>query len=332
MVRYAPGAPVGGDASKSAPHPVPPSGSGRKRLLPLLLLVLFAGPGPGWCQDPGPAGADTARAASPLPRRIVSLAPSLTEILFSIGAQGSVVAVTEECTHPPAARELPKVGGITGRTIQLERIVAFRPDLVLSIGSGQTPVVRRLNELGIPSRIIQAHTVEEVLTTVRELGELTGHTEGAREVVDQIRATVQEVTTALAGLSPQERPRVFYLVWNRPLMTVGTSFVGELIELAGGRSLFADLDQAYPQISPEAVIERDPEVILGPGYHGAPLSLEDLSKRGGWRETTAVRTRRVYRLDGDLMARPGPRLGEALLAIARVLHPQRFAVQEPSSP
>jgi iron complex transport system substrate-binding protein len=137
---------------------------------------------------------------------------------------------------------------------------------------------------------------------------------------------VERVRRAVTGVPAAERPRVFYQVWDRPLMTAGPeSFVGELIETAGGRNVFADVGSLYPRVSPEAVIRRDPDVILAPDHHGEPVSAEMLAARPGWEAIRAVRRRRVHTIDGDLVSRPGPRLVQGLEIIARLLHPERLA-------
>lgn len=263
--------------------------------------------------------------ASEPPRRLVSLAPSITEILFAIGAGSDVVGNTTYCNFPEEAQELAKVGGTTAQTIQIERIVALRPDMIFSSGEGQESVVRALKRLGVRVHVVRTKTVDEVLEGILELGGMTGRSEAAERVVGEMRRRMERIREALADLPKESRPRVFYQVWDQPLMTAGNStFIGQLIELAGGTHLFVDLPQAYPQISPEAVLQRNPEVILAPDHHGSQVLPSSIASRPGWAEIAAVRTGRIYLLPGDLVSRPGPRLVVALEVLAQLLHPDRF--------
>ena len=259
-------------------------------------------------------------------RRVVSLAPSNTEILFAVGAGEQVVGVTEFCDYPPEAQRLPRVGGMVPGTVSVERIVALRPELVLSVGGLQQPLVQTLQRLGIPVFALEPGSFEEVYRSILQVGALTGHLDQARAVAADMRRQVQALQARLASLSEQGRPRVFYMVWDEPLMTAGPgSFIGQAIELAGGVNVFADVDQPWPQVSLEALVRRDPDVILGPASQARQLSVVRLRRQPGWQRLRAVQTGRVHLLDDDLISRPGPRLVEGLLQMARALHPQRLA-------
>lgn len=272
-----------------------------------------------------PAEGDTAER----PPRIVSLAPSHTEILFALGAGGDVVAVTVEDDHPPAVAELPRVGGMTSDTLDLERVLAARPTVVIALAHDQQEAVAALRRLEVEVEVIPAESLADLFEAVRRLGAITGREEAAEELAGRLRQRVEAVRRAVAGVPEGRRPRVFYEVWDRPLMTAGPeTFVSELIETAGGRNVFADAGTLYPRVSPEAVIRRDPEVILAPDRHGEPVSAGELARRPGWEVISAVRRGRVHTVDGDLVSRPGPRLVEALETVARLLHPERF----PGSP
>lgn len=297
------------------------------------LLALILGVGL-WGCAPEPDGAVPAPSAassegSAPARRIVSLAPSLTEILFALDAGDRLVAATEYCDYPPAARELPRIGGITSDTVDLERVLTAHPDLVVSIGGDQADVARALGRLGLRVEMLPSDDLDDLFVTLEELGRLTGHPEDATRLARRLRQRIEEVEARVGALPEAERPRVFYQVWDRPLMTAGPeTFVGELIERAGGRNVFSDVESLYPQISPEAVIARDPEVILAPHRHGEPVDLEDFHRRPGWSGLDAVRTGRVHTVDGDWVARLGPRLVDALEVFASLLHPSLYPEPE----
>lgn len=273
------------------------------------------------------AAAPAVPAPPEVPRRIVSLAPSVTEMLFAVGAGDQVVGVTRFCDHPPPARRLPKVGGITPLTIDLESIVRLRPELVLSSGDGQEPVLAGLARLGIPGRVLPAASLAEVLDRLEEVGRLTGHADRARRLRGELERRVERVRRSVARRSSASRPRVFFMLWDRPLTTTGRSFVSELIELAGGDNVFGDLSLAFPEVSEEAVIARDPQVILVPDHDR--LDFEALRRRPGWELISAVRSGRIHRIPGDAISRPGPRLVDALEVLARLLAP---AARVPSPP
>lgn len=259
----------------------------------------------------------------------MSLAPSLTEILFALDAGDRLVGATTYCDHPPPARQVPRVGGVTSDTLQIERIVAARPDLVVSIGLDQEEAVATLRRLGLRVEVLPPSSVEDLFTTVGRLGGLTGREAAAEELAGELRHRIDRVRGAVARVPPEERPRVFYQVWDDPLMTAGEgTWLSELIELAGGRNVFADVDALYPQVSPEAVVARDPQVVLAPDTHGEPVGAEELARRPGWSSVSAVQTGRVYAVDGDLVARPGPRIVEALEIFAARLHPDLFPDRE----
>ena len=299
------------------------------------LLVLLAG---GWLSTAAGSGFpvsltdDLGRAvtlARP-PQRIVSLAPSNTEILFAIGAGPQVVGVTDFCDYPPEARRLPRVGGMVPGSLSVERVVSLRPDLVLSVGRLQQPVIDALQRLGIPVFALDPASLEDVYENLRRVGRLTGHPDGAEAVVRTMQQRVDAVRRLVADIPPQRRVRVFYEVWDNPLMTAGPgSFIGQLIELAGGINVFRDVQQDWPQVSLEELVRRDPDVILGPATHGSGLALEQLRRRPGWQNLRAVRTGRVYVVEDDLISRPGPRLVEGLERVARALYPERFAAPVP---
>jgi len=133
------------------------------------------------------------------------------------------------------------------------------------------------------------------------------------------------VTDVVSTLPEEERPTVFYEVWHEPLMTAGPStFIGQMIELAGGRSIFDDVSEEWPQVSAEAVVERNPAVILGPDSHSDQLTADAIAARPGWSEIDAVQNGRIYLLDGDMVSRPGPRLAQALEEMAKALYPDSF--------
>ncbi|MEW6047077.1 MAG: cobalamin-binding protein, partial [Bacillota bacterium] len=264
------------------------------------------------------------------PRRIVSLAPSNTEILFAVGAGNQVVGVTLFDDFPAEVRSLEKVGGFAAKSISVEKVVGLEPDLVLTAGSLQQPVIDALRRLGIPVFSVDSRSLDHLYDNIRKVGRLTGHAHRAEQVVRSMQARVEAVRSRVAAVEPSRRARVFYEVWDNPLMTAGPqTFIGQLIELAGGINIFSDVQREWPQVSLEELIRRNPDVILGPSSHGRSLALENLRVRTGWHGVRAVQTGRVYLIEDSIVSRPGPRLVQGLEAVARALYPELFPEPPP---
>jgi iron complex transport system substrate-binding protein len=257
--------------------------------------------------------------------RIISLAPANTEILFAIGAGERVVADTTYCNYPYKAANLPKIGGFSADSISVESIVAMKPDLVLANGTDQDTVIKALEDARIRVLPIGASTFNDVYANIRLVGQVTGNEIEAEALVASMQARVANVQTKVAGIAQKDRPTVFWEVWDEPLMTAGPkTFIGQLINTAGGVNIFADLASDWPTISTEEVVKRQPMVIMGPDSHGDKLTVEQLMTRPGWNNLKAVQNYNVYLINGDISSRAGPRLVDALEVIARDLYPDLF--------
>ncbi|MGI6307243.1 MAG: ABC transporter substrate-binding protein [Dethiobacteria bacterium] len=257
------------------------------------------------------------------PERIISLAPSNTEILFALGLAERIVGVTEYCNFPPEALDKPKAGSFSEP--YLEQIIALQPDLVVASELAVSDEkLEQLEELQLPVLVLHPAGIEEVCQTLELLGSVTGEKEKARQVIAAIEAQIEVVQEKLRQLPDQERVRVYYQVYHDPLMTAGgASVIHEIIEMAGGENVFADVQAAYPQVSSESVIERDPEVILFPNYHGTEeVPVSEVVGRPGWGTITAIQKERIFGLDPDKVSRPGPRLAEAVEEMARIFYPE----------
>lgn len=264
-------------------------------------------------------------AAAAPPKRVVSLAPSLTEMVYALGAGPTLVGVTTVCNYPEAARKVPRIGGMEDGGVDLEKVLSLKPDLVVAIGLYQSSTVEALRRLGLRVEVVPSQTVEDVFVAVTRLGVLLGREAEAKRLNADMRQRIDRVRKATAALPKERRPRVFYQVWDKPLMTATRdTLIGRLIELGGGVNVFGDLSGRYVQVSPEAVLERDPQVILAPTTHASRVDAKVLAKTPGLAGVTAVRTGRVHVLDGDLVSRTGPRIAEALELVARALHPELF--------
>jgi iron complex transport system substrate-binding protein len=256
------------------------------------------------------------------PTRIVSLAPSVTEILFAIGAGGQVVGVTSFCDYPPDAQAKPKVGGAFPN---LEVVLSLKPTLVLAPRDFIRPdMVAKLDQLKVALFILEANTIEDVLRHIQTVGRMLGRSEKADSVAADLRRRVAEVRTRTADAA---RPRVFYVLNSDPLMTAGPgSFIHQLIELAGGTNVAAGAPVAYPRLSLEEVIRQDPQVILFPVGDDEGIPEQEQQRWLRWTTLSAVKENRFVRLPSVLLDRPGPRVVDGLERLARQLHPDLFPV------
>jgi iron complex transport system substrate-binding protein len=253
---------------------------------------------------------------STAPQRIISLAPSNTEILFALGLDNRIVAVDTDSNYPPAVQRKTRVG--SGLSPSLESIVALRPDLVLLWDNSAKELQQKLLQLNIKAVAFAPQRLTEIYGCIERIGRITGTEETAQTVVAGMRQKVATVTAAVAK-SPG-KPLVFYEVWPDPLFTAGPgSFIDELINLAGGTNIAADTKTAWPVLSMETVIVKNPDVILTPFARAE--SVVSGKNKASWANIKAVRLNRVYQIDQDIMSRPGPRLADGLVTIAKLLHP-----------
>ncbi|MBW3660331.1 MAG: helical backbone metal receptor [Gemmatimonadetes bacterium] len=242
-------------------------------------------------------------------RRVVSLVPSVTETVVALGAADRLVARTRYDDAPELAG-LPSVGG--GLDPSIESIVALEPDLVVAWNAREGRLASPLVGAGIPVYLADIQDTTGIFTTIRRFGALLGRGDAADSLAGALRDSLAAVA---AGAGEGARPAVFYWMAGDPPRTAGRStFIGEAIDIAGGTNAFGDLRARWPAVSLEAVVARDPDVVVVPVGDGLP-DAEDLAATPGWRELTAVRTGRLVEIPADLFARPGPRLGAAARAL-----------------
>lgn len=257
------------------------------------------------------------------PERIVSLSPSGTEILFALGLGPRVVGVDKFSDYPDEAAKVEKVGGFSDPS--LEKIASLKPDLVVGV-SIQQKFLDQFDKLNIPVVILAPKTVEGVLSDIKLIGEITDRREQAERVAGQITGTLKDIGSKLGNLPENSRPRTYYEVYSDPIMSVGPkTLIHELIVLAGGDNIARDADVEYPKLSPEAILKRNPQVIIFPRFHGsASLTADQLKSRPGWEGIEAIKAGRVYSIDANLISRSGPRIAQAAQELARLIHPDRF--------
>jgi iron complex transport system substrate-binding protein len=283
-------------APASAPRPAAPSAGG----FPLTLV-----------DDAGRRVTLTKR-----PERIVSLCAADTEILFALGLDREIVGVDQYSDYPPAARSKPVMGSFAEP--DLEQIVGSAPDLVLAAAMHVPEGVRALESRGITVAVIAPGNVPAVLDRIGTVGRLTGQERQAANLVASLRARIRAVAARIAG---RPRPRVFVEV-SPDLYTPGPgSFLNDVVARAGGENVAADAASEWPQISQEALLLKDPQVIvLTDSLEGVTVS--KAAARPGWRDIDAVRRGRVVTIDPNLADRTGPRIADGLEAMADLIHPE----------
>ncbi|GAB6087404.1 ABC transporter substrate-binding protein [Alkaliphilus crotonatoxidans] len=314
-------------------------------ILGLVLLVVFLG----GCQSQGPTvqgpsiedeynddfsatvvdGLGSEVTIDRLPERIISIAPSQTEIIYALGIQHKLVAVSDSCDYPAEALTKEKVGSSWG--INIERVIELEPDLVFVYGEGDLEAVAQMEAAGITVVKYMPESIEEIFSLIEDTGKLTNTSEMAQELIDTMTARRDNILEKVKG---QPVKRVFYQVWDEPLMTAGTgSFIDELIQLAGGENIAADGSGAYPQFSTETLVERDPEIFLAPAHMEEAMNLSEEEKtqlinqiksRPGYGEITAIQNNEIHLLEPNIVSRPGTRIIDALELIARAIHPEAF--------
>lgn len=246
-----------------------------------------------------------------LPSRIVSLTPGSTEILFALGAESSLAARTDLCNYPAETAEYPSVGGFDGKTFSLETVLSFNPDLVLLNTFMHGHLIQSLQDLGITVYNSDAQSISDIYTDIIEIGKILGKNESANELVNSMKQGIEKPTEP-GNIS------VYWEVWNAPYMSIGkNSFINDVIEASGAVNIFDDVDSAYPVVSEESIIARNPSVILLPS--DSSETYESIQKRSGWNTIDAVKHGRVYKINGDLISRPGPRIPDAIEAIRSCL-------------
>ncbi len=278
------------------------------------LTVLFL-TGVGLGKEPYPAPVIEA-----IPQRIVSLAPSVTETLFALGAGDRLVGVTTYSNYPPQAQRIAKVGSFVKPS--LEAVLAKQPDLVVGVpGGADREQIKRMKRLGLRVLVIPSASLGDLFSSIRFLARVVGRQEAGEKLLQRIRAQINQVKTTIAGTQPR---RVLMVVGLHPLVAVGKgTFIDEILTLAGGENIAGAAPPAWPHLPIEYVIAKAPQVII---EGGTGSERGELGKHwADLKSIPAVKEGRIYSYFSDKILRPGPRVGEALKEIAQLIHPECFS-------
>ena len=259
------------------------------------------------------------------PQRIVSLAPSNTEILFDLGLGDRVVGDTIYCDYPDAAKSITKIGGYSD--IDIEKVVSLNPDLILVEDIHKAEVIPALERLGFKVYALVPHNLNEIMNSVSTIGRLTGANNEAKTIVSDMQKRIKTITDKTAKLTAIQKPRVLYVIWQDPIMSSGTDTpIYDMINKAGGTNVAPD-DTGFPTISLESVIAADPQVVIcnvDNSYTGGDAPLVFMQTEPRLKTIAAVVNGKVYGIDASLTNRPVPRIIQGFEWMAAMIHPELF--------
>ncbi len=255
------------------------------------------------------------------PKRIVSLAPNITEILFSLGLDEEIVGVSIHCNFPEKAKSKDRVGSYI--SLDFEKITFLKPDLIIATGVGNTrDMVDRLEKLGFQTYVIYPKNFDDILQSIGHIGQVVNREKEARRIIEEMRKRSQRVIELTKGLP---RPKVFIQIGDIPIVTVGRgSFADDLIRLAGGENIAGKEKEVYPRFGMEEILKRSPEVIVISSMNPKGDYQKILQEWTRWKTIPAVKNGRIHLIDSDLLDRPSPRIIDGLEELARALHPEKF--------
>ena len=256
------------------------------------------------------------------PQRIVSLAPSNTEILFALGLSDKIVGVTQYSDYPPEATTKPSVGAYDNPNI--ETIISMQPDLILATDAQSQEIYNQLESHGLTVVAIVPHNISEVLDTITLIGKITGQDSQAADLVNNMQTRINAITDKTKSLTEAQKPRTFYIIWNDPIWTTGAStFEDSLISMAGGVNIAHNIN-GYTSISLEAVLAANPQVMIaGVGMGtGEDVPLQFIQTEARLANTDARLNNKIFSFDMNIISRPGPRIVDALEQLFQLLHPE----------
>ena len=261
--------------------------------------------------------------------RIVSMAPNLTEILFVLGLEHNLVAVSSDSDDPPAAQKLPKIG--TFWQPDLEAVVAYRPTLVVTLGfQQQSQMADKLRSMGIETLTVNIESIGGLTEAIEKIGRAAGAPQAAEELMDRLQREMDQLYRQYAG---RPAPRVLWVIQRSPLRAAGkNTFITELLELLGAVNAMGPTLHQYPPIDAEQVLAARPDIIIEPVEDVSHLERQRSEARrhySRFKSLPAVQNDRIYLVDGDLVSRLGPRLPEGLKRIAELIWPEESS-QEPA--
>jgi iron complex transport system substrate-binding protein len=254
-------------------------------------------------------------------KRIISLAPSITEILFALGLNEEIAAVTNYCDYPAAVLNKPRIGGFINPSI--EKIVSLKPDLIIATRDGNRwETIHRLSDLGFSVYLINPKSFYGVMKAIHHIGVVVGREEESRKILVNMISKREEIATRTKSLP---KPRVFFQIGYAPILTVGKeTLADDLIRLAGGKSISENESVNYPLYNIETILSKAPEIIIMSSMDSNKDYMNLVEKWGKWKSIPAVRMNAIHVIDSNLVDRPTPRVVEGLEALAKMIHPEAW--------
>lgn len=264
-----------------------------------------------------------------LPQRIVSLAPSNTEIIYALGLEDRLVGTTDYCDYPEGAKTKPRVASYIAP--DMEKLVRIQPDLIIAEAVHEKTVLPALEKLGFTVIVTSAKSLDTILHDITLIGQINGKSKAASHLVANMTRRIEAVVSKTQNLTTEQRPRVLYVVWHNPIWTMGrNTFTDDLIHKAGGVNVFANDFEKSRVVSLEAVIAKNPQIIIvsGMGTTG-DLIYNSIIREQRLGSVDAFVNNRIYKIsDANIIERPGPRIVDGLEEVAKLIHPEIFGRQK----
>ncbi|MFP4497396.1 MAG: ABC transporter substrate-binding protein [Vulcanimicrobiota bacterium] len=250
------------------------------------------------------------------PQRIISLAPSTTEIIYGLNGGGRLLAITDESNYPENAKSKISVGGLF---LNYEKIVTLEPDLVILEDTLRPGEIKKLKKLKLPVLVVRSDNYKNFLKSIEIISCALGQKEHGKREIQELQARLGMIAQCLKGVDYSRRPTIFIEIWNQPLMTAGSdTFINHVVTNAGGKNLFSDM-RGYPQINPESLLVGNPDIIIL-----TTSTVDDFQKKPVWKNLKAVRNNRVYYVNPDILVRPTMRLFEGAKILYNIFYPDRI--------
>lgn len=250
------------------------------------------------------------------PKKIISLGAAATEILFEVGAENQIAAVSNDSNFPLQAQKLPKAAGFGDSSISMEKLLSFEPDFVILYAGMHDYLIPMLNRYKIQFYVSNVKSVHNIIEEINKIAEITGHQQKGKELTFEYAEKLDSLKKANATL---QRKKIYWEVWNNPYMSAGKeSFINDVIGISGGTNIFGQIAQAYPIVSEEKIISENPDFILITKDSGS--TPETVKNRNGWSHINAVQKDCIIVIDSDIFNRPGPRIFSAIQELSGIIH------------
>ena len=259
-----------------------------------------------------------------VPQRILSLSPASTEILCALGAMDKIKGRSEFCDYPPEVQSIPVIGSFDGKTTSSETLLSYNPDFVYLTAHMHDNFISLLSSKNISYYVSTANSIEEIASEIITISKVLDNQTRGNELAEQILSFRDECLKLNQQKSrdSKEFPSIYWEIWTPPYMSIGNlSFINEIVTLAGGINIFAQIPETYPIVSDEAIIAANPDFIILPNH--TTTTIDSIKQRAGWQNINAVKNNQIYSVDADIISRPGPRCVLAIQIIRDIINEKK---------